>query len=86
MGLQDCQSECIDLFYAMGGSDLQKGLAAPFFSAPQEVDAPCGKHPILLVGKATDGDWKMECFTACARNKQIEERRRASQTFSLKCP
>jgi hypothetical protein len=65
----------------MSRNDPLKRLAAPFLSASQEVTAAGRRGSILLVGKATDKDWKMDSFVACAREKQLEERRRASRGF-----
>ncbi len=81
MSLRGCQSECVELFYAMRRNYPQMRFAAPFLSAPSPFTATNGGRSILLVGKATDGDWKMKDFEACARNKQIEKRRRVARSF-----
>jgi len=81
MSLRNCQSECIELFYEMRKRAPKGRLAAPFLSVRESNWAVGEVRPILFVGKATDGDWKEDKFRACARDRRVEERLRASRDF-----
>jgi hypothetical protein len=82
MGLLDLQKKWIEKFDEMREADYGPQLAAPFLSVPGEPNASTISRPILLVGKATGGCWKLDDFlsrTAYPIDKRVEERRNATE-------
>lgn len=72
-------SEWIDLHAELEGEGLP--VTAPFFSAASS-EGPAG--PILLVGKATDGDWGTEGFKSFQRRQEraiVCDRLRLNRSF-----
>jgi hypothetical protein len=77
MGLLEVQSKWIAKFDQMreSGIDMDQ-LAAPFLSIPGIPAASAQAGPILLVGKATGGDWGKDSFLSkTGVPNRIEERR-----------
>jgi hypothetical protein len=71
--LSELQTKWILLHDELGESFGDQILAAPFFTVAEGASAGAQKRPILMVGKATDGDWGGNDF-ARARAKPISER------------
>ena len=85
MDLRRCQSECIELFFEMRKKDnYRQAVAAPFLSSADRFLAGPEGRAILLVGKATDGQWKIEDFdpdTKCHYSERVEERCLTARAF-----
>ncbi|MGA3332663.1 MAG: hypothetical protein ABSC62_00720 [Terracidiphilus sp.] len=84
MGLQDCQRECIELFFKMRKNGACEQLAAPFLSTAESPATFGGRGAILLVGKATKGKWKIEDFKPdadCPCLERVQERILTARTF-----
>lgn len=82
--LQSRQSECVELFFEMRRSNARDSLAAPFVSSADSPPTGGALGTILLVGKATAGNWKIEDFEPdrdCPCSKRVEERRNAARSF-----
>jgi hypothetical protein len=67
------QSAWIGKFDEMQKVDDQQQLAAPFLSVPGGPDALAQFGPVMLVGKATAGCWKLDEFKLKA-NRPLDER------------
>ena len=80
MGLLDLQAKWIEKFDEMRRADDQERLAAPFLSVPGELGGLKGNGSIMLVGKATAGNWRSESFNATVRRptERLEERWKAT--------
>ncbi len=68
----------------MRKDDVRELLAAPFLSITECPLATAGRGPILLVGKATAGKWKIEDFEPdanCPHSDRVEERRLTTHAF-----
>lgn len=66
----------------MQNLDADLELAAPFLSVADPANDPTGAGPILLVGKATDKDWRRKQFLSAAggsTEERVGERRKATQ-------
>jgi hypothetical protein len=76
--LRECQLEWIEKFDEMWLHDRDRELAGPFLSVGDHLRYRSGSGPILLVGKATDKDWKREEFLSASKwsaPKRVDERR-----------
>lgn len=79
--LSELQAQWIKLHDDLGGVFERQKLAAPFVSIREEGDLGAVKSPILLVGKATKGDWEMDQFQSRKGeplSKRLDERRQAT--------
>ncbi len=70
--LFELQTKWIQLHDKLGESFEGQLLAAPFFSIPGDEGVEDQKRPILLVGKATAGDWGKNEY-AKARERSIRK-------------
>jgi hypothetical protein len=80
--LSECQRRWIKKFDEMQNLDADLELAAPFLSVADSLDDPTGAGPILLVGKATDKDWRRKQFLSAAGSsteERVGERRKATR-------
>jgi len=82
MNPRDCQAELFEKYDEMKKGDANDKLAAPFLSVADSLAEPSGIGTILLVGKATKGDWKLDKFEAQSGSPidiRIEKRRKATR-------
>ena len=81
MSLSELQSQWIQLYDELGGIYEDQVLAAPFIPVPEDRSKVGSDKPILLVGKATAGDWLRHRFLSMRgrpKGKRLEERRQAT--------
>jgi hypothetical protein len=82
MSLREIQFKWIDKFDEMRRTNIGDRLAAPFLSVPGERDGSISFGPILLVGKATAGCWKLNEFLLNSSgpvDKRVAERLEATR-------
>jgi hypothetical protein len=82
MSFADCQRAWIGKFEEMRKADIDLELAAPFLSVLDGLQQPTGAGSVLLVGKATDKDWRLGDFLLASRRsteERIQERRAATR-------
>ena len=82
MSLREIEPKWIEKFYEVRSRfrDVPP-LAAPFLSVSDPHAEPGGAGPILLVGKATRGDWRLDHFLSREGRpfeQQVDERRAAT--------
>jgi hypothetical protein len=82
MNLRKIQSKWISKFEEMQKSLDGTRLAAPFFSVPGRPGNRTKSGTILLVGKSTAGNWKLEQFQSLMNrplSERLDERRAATK-------